>query len=78
MEYDTPSSLQIIVERKTFTHLQELAGTIKKNLQNQCTQYQKKSLCIVKRTYVPPRGKTNNVVSEQVRHKPTRTVTEKI
>ena len=24
----------------------------------------------------PPRGKTNNVVSEQVRHKPTRTVTE--
>ena len=30
MEYDTPSSLQIIVERKTFTHLQELAGTIKK------------------------------------------------
>ena len=25
----------------------------------------------------PPRGKTNNVVSEQVRHKPTRTSTEK-
>ena len=25
----------------------------------------------------PPRGKTNNVVSEQVRHKPTCTVTEK-
>ena len=25
----------------------------------------------------PPRGKTNNVVSEQVRHKPTCTSTEK-
>ena len=25
----------------------------------------------------PPRGKTNNVVSEQVRHKPTCTATEK-
>ena len=25
----------------------------------------------------PPRGKTNNVVSDQVRHKPTCTVTEK-
>ena len=24
----------------------------------------------------PPRGKTNNVISEQVRHKPTYTVTE--
>ena len=24
----------------------------------------------------PPRGKTNNVVSEQVRHKPAGTVTE--
>ena len=28
-------------------------------------------------TYEPPRGKTNNVVSEQVRHKPTCTSTEK-
>ena len=28
--------------------------------------------------YEPPRGKTNNVVFEQVRHKPTCTVTEKI
>ena len=27
--------------------------------------------------YQPPRGKTNNVVYEQVRHKPTCTVTEK-
>ena len=27
--------------------------------------------------YEPPRGKTNNVVSDQVRHKPTCTVTEK-
>ena len=27
--------------------------------------------------YEPPRGKTNNVVSEQVRHKPTCTSTEK-
>ena len=27
--------------------------------------------------YEPPRGKTNNVVSEQVRHKPTWTSTEK-
>ena len=27
--------------------------------------------------FEPPRGKTNNVVSEQVRHKPTCTVTEK-
>ena len=27
--------------------------------------------------YEPPRGKTNNVVSEQVRHKPVCTVTEK-
>ena len=27
-------------------------------------------------TYEPPRGKTNNVVSEQVRHKPTCTSTE--
>ena len=32
-----------------------------------------------KRLYInePPRGKTNNVVSEQVRHKPTCTSTEK-
>ena len=29
-------------------------------------------------TYEPPGGKTNNVVSEQVRHKPTCTVTEKL
>ena len=28
-------------------------------------------------TYEPPRGKTNNVVSEQVQHKPTCTSTEK-
>ena len=28
-------------------------------------------------TNEPPRGKTNNVVSEQVRHKPACTVTEK-
>ena len=28
-------------------------------------------------TLEPPRGKTNNVVSDQVRHKPTCTVTEK-
>ena len=28
-------------------------------------------------TYEPPRGKTNNVVSEQVRHKPACTSTEK-
>ena len=28
-------------------------------------------------TNEPPRGKTNNVVSEQVRHKPTCTSTEK-
>ena len=27
--------------------------------------------------YEPPRGKSNNVVSDQVRHKPTCTVTEK-
>ena len=27
--------------------------------------------------FEPPRGKTNNVVSEQVRHKPTCTSTEK-
>ena len=27
-------------------------------------------------TFEPPRGKTNNVVSEQVRHKPACTVTE--
>ena len=27
--------------------------------------------------FEPPRGKTSNVVSEQVRHKPTCTVTEK-
>ena len=27
--------------------------------------------------FEPPRGKTNNVVSEQVRHKPTCTATEK-
>ena len=27
--------------------------------------------------FEPPHGKTNNVVSEQVRHKPTCTVTEK-
>ena len=30
-----------------------------------------------KSTYEPPRGKTNNVVFEQVRHKLTCTVTEK-
>ena len=29
------------------------------------------------KTYEPPRGKTNNVVSEQVRNKPTCTSTEK-
>ena len=28
-------------------------------------------------TYEPPRGKTHNVVSEQVRHKPACTSTEK-
>ena len=27
-------------------------------------------------SFEPPRGKTNNVVSEQVRHKPTCTVTD--
>ena len=31
------------------------------------------SICTI---YEPPRGKTNNVVSEQVRHKPTCTSTE--
>ena len=34
-------------------------------------------LNLQKHKYEPPRGKTNNVVSEQVRHKPTCTVTEK-
>ena len=29
-----------------------------------------------KTIFEPPRGKTNNVVSEQVRHKPACTVTE--
>ena len=33
--------------------------------------------CTKKNKYEPPRGKTNNVVSEQVRHKPTCTSTEK-
>ena len=31
---------------------------------------------VVIATFEPPRGKTNNVVSEQVRHKPTCTSTE--
>ena len=30
-----------------------------------------------KTSFEPPRGKTNNVVSEQLRHKPTCTSTEK-
>ena len=30
-----------------------------------------------KQTFEPPRGKTKNVVSEQVQHKPTCIVTEK-
>ena len=38
-----------------------------------------KRVFVVNRVYInePPRGKTNNVVSEQVRQKPTCTVTEK-
>ena len=32
---------------------------------------------VMLKTYEPPRGKTNNVVSEQVRHKPACTSTEK-
>ena len=35
------------------------------------------SMIEVPSKYEPPRGKTNNVVSEQVGHKPTCTVTEK-
>ena len=31
----------------------------------------------ISKTYEPPRGKTNNVVFEQVRHKPACTVTKK-
>ena len=34
-------------------------------------------IAVSKTTYEPPRGKTNNVVSEQVRHKPACTSTEK-
>ena len=34
-------------------------------------------LFIIAISYEPPRGKTNNVVFEQVRHKPAFTVTEK-
>ena len=33
-------------------------------------------LFLLNNKYEPPRGKTNNVVSEQVRHKPTSTATE--
>ena len=33
--------------------------------------------CLYTTTSEPPRGKTNNVVCEQVRHKPTCTVAEK-
>ena len=36
-----------------------------------------KNLCHCVLTFEPPRGKTNNVVSEQVRHKPASTSTEK-
>ena len=46
------------------------------NLQLQARTY----LCqgvFLNELYEPPRGKTNNVVSDQVRHKPTCTVTEK-
>ena len=35
------------------------------------------SLAAIRVVFEPPRGKTNNVVSEQVRHKPTCTVPEK-
>ena len=38
------------------------------------SSYLEVHLCSMK--YEPPRGKTNNVVSEQVRHKPACTVTE--
>ena len=38
------------------------------------SKYLKVNSCSVNRE--PPRGKTNNVVSEQVRHKPACTVTE--
>ena len=34
-------------------------------------------VCAARCTYEPPRGKTNNVVSDQVRHKPDCTVREK-
>ena len=45
------------------------------NVKNQAV---KVSMSILKfNPYEPPRGKTNNVVSDQVRHKPTCTVTEK-
>ena len=37
----------------------------------------KEDLVSDKVLYEPPRGKTNNVVSDQVRHKPTCAVTEK-
>ena len=39
--------------------------------------YLKTDLCHPLATFEPPRGKTNNVVFEQVRHKPTCTSTEK-
>ena len=35
------------------------------------------SVIEINKTFEPPRGKTNNVVSEQVRHKPACTSTEK-
>ena len=35
------------------------------------------SMSVIHSLNEPPRGKTNNVVSEQVRHKPTCTSTEK-
>ena len=42
--------------------------------ENMCSPY---GTAAAMATYEPPRGKTNNVVSEQVRHKPTCTSREK-
>ena len=39
--------------------------------------YRQIVICVSLALYQPSRGKTNNVVSDQVRHKPTCTVTEK-
>ena len=53
---------------------------IRKKFPLQRLRWEKSELTIctyTRKTYEPPRGKTNNVVSEQVRHKPTCTSTEK-